>query len=454
MAENNSDYAHFMYVHGSPAMPEAEVFTDGHYKRVTSPRMNELGGVFLRESFGLGLGVLHVGDVLVFLSSTTPIDDEHVHVRWVFTAPKSVGEMRTAMVRIPGRRAAGRADLEPQDLPRATGIGKGRWAHRRVSPLGSTVLFIRRLRASAVERARMTSPITDFTDRVAVVTGGASGIGRAIGEALARAGARVVLADVEKGALDGTVAELAAATGAQIDGIVCDVSDGTSVEHLAEEVFARHGATHLLINNAGVGAPSAKVWETTPNDWHWTYSVNVMGVAFGVLAFVPRMLASGEPGYVVNTSSGDGAIAPMPMASVYASSKAAVATITECLAIQLAQEPGQYAASLFLPGGKGLLATGLWTADRNRPDHLAREKPRSTAAVTIETLKEMAAKQGRELPIQPLDELAEHLLDGIRAGTYCISMNLEANAATLRERADRFGRGEIPAQLDHGGLLG
>ena len=99
MAENNNDFAHFMYVHGSPAMPEAEMSIDGHYRRTVSPRINELGGVFLRESFGLGLGVLHVGDVLVFLSSTTPIDEEHVHVRWVFTSPKRVGDdMRSLMV--------------------------------------------------------------------------------------------------------------------------------------------------------------------------------------------------------------------------------------------------------------------------------------------------------------------------------------------------------------------
>jgi NAD(P)-dependent dehydrogenase (short-subunit alcohol dehydrogenase family) len=300
----------------------------------------------------------------------------------------------------------------------------------------------------------VTSPITDFAGKVAVVTGGASGIGRAIGEALAEAGARVVLTDVESGALDATVDALRASTGGSVEGIVCDVSDHEAVQTLAAQVFATHGATHLLVNNAGVGAPSAKVWETTPNDWRWTHSVNVMGVAFGILAFVPRMLASGEPGYVVNTSSGDGAIAPMPMASVYASSKAAVATITECLAVQLAQEEGDYAASLFLPGGKGLLATGLWTADRNRPPELAREKPRSTPAMTIETLAEQARKGGYELPIQPLDELAQSLLDGVRAGTYCISLNLEDNVATLHDRAARLGRGEVPAELDHGGLLG
>jgi NAD(P)-dependent dehydrogenase (short-subunit alcohol dehydrogenase family) len=180
-----------------------------------------------------------------------------------------------------------------------------------------------------------------------------------------------------------------------------------------------------------------------------------MGVVFGILAFVPRMLASGEPGYVVNTSSGDGAIAPLPTASVYASSKAAVAIITECLAAQLAQEgDGQYAASVFLPGGKGLLATGMWTAERNRPAEFAREKPRPTAATTLEDLKEAAAKAGRELPIQPLDELADSVLDAMLEGTYCISLNLESNVATLRDRVGRLAQGENPTALDHGARFG
>ena len=94
----------------------------------------------------------------------------------------------------------------------------------------------------------------------------------------------------------------------------------------------------MLCNNAGVGAPSSTVWETTVNDWRWVHGVNVMGVVHGIQAFVPRMIASGEPGYVVNTSSGDGGIAPMPSASVYAASKAAVTSLTECLAMQLVSE--------------------------------------------------------------------------------------------------------------------
>ena len=299
----------------------------------------------------------------------------------------------------------------------------------------------------------MTPVVVDeFAGRVAVVTGGASGIGRALGEALAREGARVVLADVEAPALERASREVAEATGAEISGIVTDVSDFASVDALAAEVFGRYGEVNVLVNNAGVGAPSAKVWDTTPNDWRWVFGVNVFGVAHGVVAFVPRMIESGRPGYVVNTSSGDGTVSPMPAASVYASSKAAVSTMTECLAAQLRDEGAPIGVSLFLPGGRGLLDTGLWTADRNRPAELARERPRSTPPITVAELRDSAAKAGRELPIQPLDELAESVLDGMRKGTYCICIGLEASAATLHERADRFGRGEIPLGQQHGML--
>ena len=110
------------------------------------------------------------------------------------------------------------------------------------------------------------------------------------------------------------------------------------------------------------------------NDWVWCFSVNVFGVANGVLAFVPRMIESGEPGVVVNTSSMDGGMAPVPYASVYASSKAAVSCFTEALAHQLDAAETSLRAAVFYPSG-GLLDTGLWTAQRNRPDDLARVDP-------------------------------------------------------------------------------
>ena len=160
----------------------------------------------------------------------------------------------------------------------------------------------------------------DFRNRVAVVTGGASGIGRALARALLAEGAIVVIADVEQGALETAVEELGKE--GQVSGVRVDVSRRESVEALAKAVYAKHGACHLLFNNAGVAAPSAKVWETTVNDWAWVHGVNVMGVIHGIQAFVPLMIASGEPGHVINTSSGDGGISPLPYQSVYAASKA------------------------------------------------------------------------------------------------------------------------------------
>jgi NAD(P)-dependent dehydrogenase (short-subunit alcohol dehydrogenase family) len=298
-----------------------------------------------------------------------------------------------------------------------------------------------------------------FAGRVVVITGGASGIGRALGERFAAEGARVVLADIERDRLDQAAAELGKTVLAkdagpgEVTGIVVDVTDPASVEALAAAAYERFGAVHVLVNNAGVGAPSAKPWDTTPNDWRWVHSVNVFGVAYGIQAFVPRMIASGEPGWVVNTSSGDGAVNPLPGASVYAASKAAVATLTECLATQLAADGTQVGASLFLPGG-GLLDTGLWTADRNRPTGLARERPRTTSPVTVSQLVEMAAANGRQLRVQPLDALAGQVIEGIRAGAYCITADLAADAASLRERARRLEAGQCPTLTDGHGILG
>jgi NAD(P)-dependent dehydrogenase (short-subunit alcohol dehydrogenase family) len=215
---------------------------------------------------------------------------------------------------------------------------------------------------------------------------------------------------------------------------------------VADASYDAYGAVHVLCNNAGVGPPSAEPWATTPNDWRWTFGVNVFGVAHGIQAFVPRMLASGEPGHVVNTSSTDGPIAPMPMASVYAASKSAVTTLTECLAAELDAEGAAVRASVFYPTGRGLLDTGLWTSDRNRPVELARERPRETPAMTIAGLREMAAEAGRELPIQPLDELARLVVDGIRDERFVIIFPSETTEATLRARLERIVRHENPTE--------
>ncbi len=162
------------------------------------------------------------------------------------------------------------------------------------------------------------------------------------------------------------------------------------------------------------------------------------------------MLEGGEEGHVVNTSSPDGPIAPLPSASVYAASKAAVSTLTECLAAQLLEEGSRLRASIFYPSG-GLLRTGLWTADRNRPQELARERPRETTPMTPEALEELARKGGHELKWQPLDELARSVVEGIKEERYVIMLDREGAARTLHERADAFGSGRLGPGMEAAG---
>jgi NAD(P)-dependent dehydrogenase (short-subunit alcohol dehydrogenase family) len=259
---------------------------------------------------------------------------------------------------------------------------------------------------------------------------------------------KVVIADVEESALKTTVEELVG----EVTGIVTDVTDPVSVQSLADGVFDTHGACHILCNNAGVAAPNLDLWETEPSDFQWVHGVNVQGVAHGVQAFVPRMIESGEEGYVLNTSSGDGGISPLAQQVVYASSKAAVSIMTECLAAQLIGRGTKLRAAIFYPSG-GMLNTGIWTTKRNRPKELARTRDvGADQETTFEAFMEGAKKAGFEMPVQDLDELAQFVLDGIRNEDFVIMIGRETMEAQLNERAAKLARGECPIELQHMGL--
>ncbi|MFP6605537.1 MAG: SDR family NAD(P)-dependent oxidoreductase [Myxococcota bacterium] len=288
----------------------------------------------------------------------------------------------------------------------------------------------------------------EFQNRVAVVTGGASGVGKALAKAFLREGMKVVIADVEEPALKLAAEEL----GGEVMGVVTDVSDAASVQALADRVFDTHGACHILCNNAGVAAPNLDLWETEPSDFAWVHGVNVHGVAHGVQAFVPRMIESGEEGLVINTSSGDGGISPLAQQVVYASSKAAVSIMTECLGAQLIGRGTKLRASIFYPSG-GMLDTGIWTTKRNRPKELARKSQvGSDQETTFEAFMEGAKKAGFEMPVQDLDELADFVLAGIRNEDFVIMIGRETMEAQLNERAAKLANGECPIELQHMGL--
>jgi NAD(P)-dependent dehydrogenase (short-subunit alcohol dehydrogenase family) len=284
----------------------------------------------------------------------------------------------------------------------------------------------------------------DPAGSVAVVTGGANGIGRAIGEALLRRGASVVIADVEAPRLDATVAELAPL--GEVDGVRTDVSDEASVRALADHVEDRFGCCNLLFLNAGVTSGGGGLpWQQEPNDWRWCFGVNVFGVGIGTTEFVPRMIDSGEPGQVVVTSSGDGGFAPVATASVYAASKAAVSCFAEALQLNLLRCAADVRASVFYPSG-GLMDTGLYTAARNRPEHLRREGAGTgRAGLTFEQLKARVAEAtGTEPPVADIGALGEFAVDGALERRFVIAHDLDDTERLLHRRAESIGAGQLP----------
>lgn len=287
------------------------------------------------------------------------------------------------------------------------------------------------------------APPLEIDGMVAVVTGGAGGIGRGIVGALLRRGVTVVIADVEQVAIDAAVADLASL--GKVSGLRIDVSDESSVAELADVVYATHGRCNLLYNNAGVtSGGGGKPWQQEPNDWRWCFGVNVFGTAFCTSEFVPRMIEGGEPGQIVNTSSGDGGFAPVPIASVYAASKAAISCFTEALHHNLVSEGTALRASVFYPSG-GLLRTGLFTASRNRPQHLQRQgEATGRTSMTFDQLKDVLAKAGRDVTEADLDELGDFVVDETAARRYIIARDLDDTVDLLHRRADAIGRREVP----------
>ncbi|NPT39428.1 SDR family oxidoreductase [Paraburkholderia xenovorans] len=211
-----------------------------------------------------------------------------------------------------------------------------------------------------------------FAGKVAVITGAASGFGRAFAQKGASLGMKLVLADVNPGALAQTVEALRAG-GAEAIGVPTDVASAAQVEALAQAALAAYGKVHLLFNNAGVGA-GGFLWESSANDWSWVFGVNVMGVAHGVRVFTPIMLAQNEPAHIVNTASVAGLLSP-PAMGIYNASKHAVVSLTETLYhdLQLAQAAqaetagAQVGCSLLCPA---FVPTGIADAERARPADL------------------------------------------------------------------------------------
>jgi NAD(P)-dependent dehydrogenase (short-subunit alcohol dehydrogenase family) len=287
--------------------------------------------------------------------------------------------------------------------------------------------------------------VKDFEGKVAVVTGGGGGIGRALGARFGQAGMKVVLSDNDEAALQPVVDELRD-RGVDAMGVVTDVRLLESVEALRDATVTAYGGVHVVCNNAGIGAGSQKpFWEQHVNDWRWTYDVNVFGVVNGINAFVPLMLEQDEEGHVVNTSSGNGGFSPLLSGTIYASTKAAVVTITECLWGSLRAIDAKVSASAMFPSTRtpGLLNTGIWRPGRNRPSEFAHEDaPPQEGRDALGQLEETMRSAGRELTFAPLEEIADMTFEGIRDDQFWIYA--DTGRDPVRERADSIANRTPP----------
>lgn len=278
----------------------------------------------------------------------------------------------------------------------------------------------------------------DVNGKVAVVTGGGQGIGRALVERFTAEGMKAVIADVVPELVEGTTRELRA-EGREVTGVVTDVTSLESVEALRDATLAAYGAVHVVCNNAGIGSGSeGQIWEHHVNDWRWSLDVNVMGVVNGINAFVPVLLEQDVEGHVVNTTSGNGGFTPLINSAVYATTKAAVTTITECLWGQLREVGAKVSASLLYPSTRtpGMLNTGIWRPGANRPSRYDRPgaPPKEGRDALGMYLARMEAA-GMPVEFAPLSEVADICLEGILNDTFWITAPNELQQEKIRDRA-------------------
>lgn len=267
--------------------------------------------------------------------------------------------------------------------------------------------------------------------RTAVVTGGGSGIGLALAQALVAEGMRVVVADVDAAAASAAAKELDGRAGdadgtADADGqaalaVVADVRDRAAVEELARRAEEAFGPVHLLVNNAGVGSGGVPLWETTANDWAWVSGVNLMGVVHGIQAFVPRMLAHGEPAHIVNTASLSGLVT-FPLGGPYGSLKTAVVALSEQLLLELRAHDARIGVSALCPAW---VKTRILESERLRPEELQDHDDRPHHLV--EQIAALMEATGLEPEV-----VAAQTVEAVRADRFWVLPNPEWNAAIVR----------------------
>ncbi len=276
----------------------------------------------------------------------------------------------------------------------------------------------------------------NFNGKVAVITGGAGGIGSAFARRWAAEGMKIVLADVEGPALQAAEESLRAG-GADVRAFSIDVSDHMEVQRLAEQTLSAFGGVHLLFNNAGVQAgQGTALWEDTLKDWHWVVGVNLWGVIHGVRTFVPIMLDQKQPAHIVNTASVAG-LRSSPDIGIYSVTKAAVSMLSEDLYQQLRQRELPIGVTVVFPG---VVRTRLNDSWRNRPPDLANETtPPRTSRQDAVVERFVKANAGGMDP----DHFAGLVYDAVvNDRLYCLTHHEWDDA--IRRRAENIVSGDNP----------
>jgi NAD(P)-dependent dehydrogenase (short-subunit alcohol dehydrogenase family) len=274
-----------------------------------------------------------------------------------------------------------------------------------------------------------------FEDAVAVITGAASGIGRGLAEHCIGKGIKVVLADIEAAALAETAAALDDA-GGEVHPVGVDVADFKSVQNLAEEVFEAFGRVDLLFCNAGVAA-GGTLWESTAKDCDWVMGVNLWGVIHCIRSFVPRMVAQGSPGHIVNTASISGILTHHPSA-LYHLTKQAVVSLSEQLQHDLRLRGAPIGVSVLCPG---FVATRIMDAERNRPVHL-RNAPGEVPPPPDGGQMEASFRQWVRQGLSPA-RVAKQVFEGIVAQRFLILTHPELTPL-YRARLTALAEGQLP----------
>jgi NAD(P)-dependent dehydrogenase (short-subunit alcohol dehydrogenase family) len=271
----------------------------------------------------------------------------------------------------------------------------------------------------------------ELDGKVVAITGGASGIGRALAEAFGAAGMKVALADVETGPLEQAVDELIAAD-VDAAGWACDVSDAAQVDAFAAATFDHFGTAHIICNNAGVGGASGLTWDVPLAGWEWTIGVNLMGVVHGIRAFVPRLVEQGD-GHVVNTASLAG-LKAAPFMAAYNATKHAVVAISESLAHECAMTAPGVGVSVLCPA---FIRTRIAESGRNWPERLG-ANPSPAADSAAGGMMRQLVENGLEPSVY-----AARVVDAVRTNRFFV-LSDDAHASATQRRLDEIVEGTQP----------